>query len=406
MTLRQRIYFVLVVLAIATAIANGFSLWVYHDLAETAGGLSPDILSSAKANELWMIFVIGLCSVVGLTAFVSLFRIVMTLLGGEPQYAADVVKRISSGDLAFSIETKNLDKNSLLAAISGMQHGLRDLVTEIRQAATTINAALGQTVATAEQIGSVSGSQVQAAVSASEFLTSGTRGIQEVSNSVAEVSELAIKTLKESEVGNQRVASMLNELKIVEASVKNIATTAQSFIQSTTQIATLTEEVKEIADQTNLLALNAAIEAARAGQHGRGFAVVADEVRKLAEKSGTTAVEIAGVADNLRITAGSVDASLENGIDALQGANEHINQVAASLTSVEHAAMQTSDGMDGIKTEIQRQVVISGDVEAQFQQITQMAEANNERVHSLADEARSLNGLSQQLADVASRFHV
>lgn len=52
------------------------------------------------------------------------------------------------------------------------------------------------------------------------------------------------------------------------------------------------------------------------------------------------------------------------------------------------------------------QAAISAYVEARFQQITQMAEANKRRVQSPVGEAHGLNRLSQQLIDVANRFHV
>ena len=78
------------------------------------------------------------------------------------------------------------------------------------------------------------------------------------------------------------------EADIVLSSERTLALASQ-----VNDIDALLDLINDIADQTNLLALNAAIEAARAGEHGLGFAVVADEVRRLAERSKTSAGDIA-----------------------------------------------------------------------------------------------------------------
>jgi len=115
-SLRQRLYLVLAVLAAVTVVANGFSFLMFLQLAEAAGKLDPKLLADAQSTRNWMILVIVIASLAGLAAFVMLARLLLNLLGGEPQYAAEVVKQISAGDLSVPIHLQPGDQSSLLAA--------------------------------------------------------------------------------------------------------------------------------------------------------------------------------------------------------------------------------------------------------------------------------------------------
>ena len=59
-------------------------------------------------------------------------RLVIKPLGGEPEAAADAVRRIARGDLGAELILKPGDQTSLLFSLKGMQEGLRSLVSEIR----------------------------------------------------------------------------------------------------------------------------------------------------------------------------------------------------------------------------------------------------------------------------------
>ena len=80
----------------------------------------------------------------------------------------------------------------------------------------------------------------------------------------------------------------------------------------------LLDLINDIADQTNLLALNAAIEAARAGENGLGFAVVADEVRRLAERSKTSAGDIASIVAAVQGETNATVMAMEKGAKQMQ----------------------------------------------------------------------------------------
>ena len=404
MTLRQRLILVLVVLAVVTAIANGFSFLMFARLADAAGQADPKLLQTATETKWWILGVTALASVVGLAAFVQLVRILLSLLGGEPQYAADVVKRISDGDLAFGIEIAPADRQSLLAAIAGLQGSLRGMAGQLRSAAGQLRGAAHQFATTTTGIRQGTAEQSQVAGETVRVVEQVSASIDGVAGKAADVSGLARASMAQTQEGNVSLSRMIGQLSEVEEAVQDVVVTSKAFIESAAAITNMTREVKDIADQTNLLALNAAIEAARAGEQGRGFAVVADEVRKLAEKSAATASEIDAVTKTLGSKSDIVESSLQRGLDALAASQGNLEQVAMALGEANLTVAQTTEGMESITDSVREQSGASRSISQNIESMAQMAESNQAAVAELADEAGRLELLAQELEGALEHF--
>ncbi|OIQ97307.1 methyl-accepting chemotaxis protein McpA [mine drainage metagenome] len=406
MTLRQRLIIVLAILAVATVVANGFSFYMYSGLASDLLKIEPRLASSLQQSRLLIVVVVSLASAVGLAAFVLLIRILLGLLGGEPQYAADVVKRIATGDLAFAVKLREGDRSSLLAGISGMQQKLREMVAQLRAASAQLGQTAAQFSGTTGEIRVSTEAQSEAAAGSAAAVEEMSVSIRSVADSAAEVDRQSAESLAGTQEGNESLSRMIGEIGEVEQTVNEIATTAGAFIESTQAINRMTREVRDIADQTNLLALNAAIEAARAGEQGRGFAVVADEVRKLAEKSAVAAREIDNVTHSLGEKSGQVEVAIGRGNAALAASQEYLERVAEVLGMVGSKVSAAHQGMTAISASAQEQTTASNDIAGNIERIARMAEENIASVHRAVAQAEQLEALAATLSELAGRFTV
>jgi len=406
MSLRHRLYWVLAILAAVTIAANGFSFAMYLRLADAAGQLDPKLLAQAAETRNWMIAVIVAASAIGLAALLQLVRMLLALLGGEPQHVSDVVRRIAGGDFGVRIELRPGDTQSLLAAVAGMRASLGEMGAQLTGATRRLRDAARQFDAITENMQKGTLEQAAAAQVAAGAVGQLSAGIEDIAAQTVEVNRLAAASLERTQEGNESLSRMIGELAEAEGAVGEMTETAREFISSAASITGMTREVRDIADQTNLLALNAAIEAARAGEQGRGFAVVADEVRKLAEKSAATASEIDGVTRNLEQLAAKVRQTLEKGQGALATSQEYLETVAMALGETNDSIGRTTEGMGRINGAVEHQNRASADIAANVTRIADLAAKGDTRAGEVVAAVKQLEGLAAELEAALGRFRV
>lgn len=276
-------------------------------------GVFVDDLDAAFWSYAYRYFAIGgLLVVVMGTLGALLSRSIQRQLGGEPQYAAEVVNLIASGDLSLAIEV-NGPPTSLLASMERMRSSLRKIVTDVSDGSESIQ------LATAEVANGnldLSNRTEQAAATVEETSAS----MQHLADNVRQSADAA-RQANQLALDASRVASQGGEV------VAKVVATMGEISASSRKINDIISVIDGIAFQTNILALNAAVEAARAGEQGRGFAVVAGEVRTLSQRSAQAANEIKA------LISGSV-ANVEGGSALVQQAGTTMQEIVGAVQRV------------------------------------------------------------------------
>ncbi|MBF0614331.1 MAG: hypothetical protein G8237_11240 [Magnetococcales bacterium] len=276
----------------------------------------------------------------------TITRMIMKQVGGEPDDIVALAFRVANGDLTMTFDNDR-KTTGIALALREMVGKLKEIIADVSIAVQQINISSSTVSDAAQELSQGTTEQAASVETTSTTLNAIFGNCQFSTDSTNTTQTVALKASSDAARGGEAVTKAVTAMK---------------------EIASKIGIIEEIARQTNLLALNAAIEAARAGDHGKGFAVVAAEVRKLAERSQTSAAEIS------QLSASSVQISEEAGsiIDRLvpdiQLTTNHIQKIA-------ECTRQQRDGISDISQSIQ-----------QLEQVVQQTAGASEELAATAEE--------------------
>jgi methyl-accepting chemotaxis protein len=333
-------------------------------------------------------------------------RAILTSIGGEPRYAAEIVKRIAAGDLMVEIRTQRGDRISLLAAMSEMKERLAEIVSRVRlgvQSVADSSLNLTQAIAAVE---ANSTHQSESATAVAAGVEQVAVSIESISLSAQSASQLVSNAATLSEAGGVLVSQTSEEMRGIAGNISASSAMVQRLGKQSQEISSIVRLIKDIADQTNLLALNAAIEAARAGDQGRGFAVVADEVRKLAERTAHSTTEIAVMIDGIQCGMADAVTSMRDvgervfvGIGVAENASE-------SISRFRHRSQEVATVVRDISNSLAEQRSANAEMARSIEQIALMSEGTAAAVKNTVQSSKRLDRLATELSVVIEVFKV
>ena len=369
--------------------------------------VSLDKVDAAVDSFMWKSIFSALVLSLPLIIFVVFFirRFVVRPLAEMNLSLAEIAK--GEGDLTRRLNVSGKDEIGQTAATFNEMLGtIAQLVRHVSESASRVTGSAHQLAASAGRVAEGSRQQNMQSVSAASAVERMVANIADVAGSAERVHQRSQESLRRAEEGGRTLESLVAEVGLAEDAVRQMATSVEEFVQSTSSITLMTQEVREIAEQTNLLALNAAIEAARAGEQGRGFAVVADEVRKLAEKSARSAGEIDAVMSRLSKQSVAVRQAINQGLEHLGSSRTAVVSVSSAIEAANASVVDVGHGLDEIAEATERQRTASAAVAESIETIAVMARENSEAVESTARAAHDMEDLATQLHQTVSRFRV
>jgi methyl-accepting chemotaxis protein len=293
--------------------------------------------------------------------------------------AVDIAAKVASGDLSAEVGVQGSDETArLMRALRDMNHGLRQIVSEVRAGTERISAASRQ----------ISAGNTDLSARTEEQASS----LEETASSMEELTSTVKQNADNAKQANQFAIGASEVAAHGGKAMGDVMTMMSGVSEASRRIGDIIGVIDGIAFQTNILALNAAVEAARAGEQGRGFAVVASEVRTLAQRSAAAAKEIKELIQDS-------SQRVEGGTRMVEGAGKTMEEIVGAVKRV-------TDIMADIAAASQEQLAGIQQVGNAVTQMDRVTQQNASLVGQSAAAAEHMTAQAEQLVQVVARFRL
>ncbi|SFC00804.1 methyl-accepting chemotaxis protein [Marinospirillum celere] len=362
----------------------------------------------ALANVRTMFWVLAVITLIILAVAsvisMAVVRSITRTLGGDPEYASEIVHRVAEGNLITEIKLTKGDNKSLLSALAGMQDKLRHLLGDIANYSDQVAAASTQLTQINEATDQGMQQQTEEINSSATAMTEMTSSLEEVAHNTQRTADASTSALEAADTGQEAIATTLKQVHTLDKEVVMTTDLINQLKNDTDEIGQVLEVIEGIAEQTNLLALNAAIEAARAGDAGRGFAVVADEVRTLASRTQTSTSEIQAMIERLQAGADKAVNAMHKSNQSTQKTVTLTEDLRDKLDHIATAVSEINSNAQQIASATEEQTLVSRDINASIVNISEVAERTAGNVGESAKASESLSQLAEHLKALVAQF--
>ena len=345
------------------------------------------------------------------------------------------MKQVEEGNLLVRSEYKwNNEFGNLSASFNNMVGGLYNIVTKMSSNSESVAASSEQLLAAAEQstehsskiasdmnnIANTAESQFMHAQESTRSMEEVAIGIQRISESAANVSELANVANDQAIIGQERMQAIKSQMGSILDGALQTSEVIQKFSEQSNAIGRSVTYIHEIAEQVNLLALNASIEAARAGEHGKGFAVVASEVRNLADSSKTAAKDIstlvAQIQNQSKVAVEIVEREKHEatqGMKEVQLTNEVFEEIVGSinvlnyqLQEVTASSEEMSASSQQVTAALMEMTQLSDTASEQAKKVSEVSKEQVQIMNEVKDNVQGLTSVAEELQQESQRFKI
>jgi len=333
--------------------------------------------ANAAFGKVVMAMVAILVLALAISMWISIFmsRNIIRQIGGELDYASEVIRQVTEGDLTIEVKTRVNDKSSLLFGLKSMRDRLTGIVSGVRTTTDSITTASQEIAQGNADLSSRTEQQASS--------------LEETASSMEELTSTVKQNAENAKQANQ-LAANASDIAVKGGQVVNeVVHTMGSISASSKKIMDIISVIEGIAFQTNILALNAAVEAARAGEQGRGFAVVAAEVRNLAQRSAAAAKEITAL--------------ISDSVSKVEIGSKQVDQAGETMNEIVQAVKRVTDIMAEIAAASIQQ---NSGIEQVNQAILQMDEVTQQNAALVEEAAASAEAMQEQALALTAAVHV